>query len=103
MMASIWTWESENKNMKKDFQNVVKAFRDGSDKYYAKAMMTHQQELKGTATVNCGFGESSVECAKAFMAFPHFVAWCEAYGIKTITFERVKYYDNFQGQVRVTY
>lgn len=102
-MATIWTWESENKNMKKDFQNVIKAFRDNSEKFAPKAMMTHQQELKGTATVNCGFGEASIECAEAVKEFPPFVEWCKAYGIKNVIIERVKYYNNFQGQIRVTY
>ena len=102
-MASVWTWESENKNMKKDFQNVVKSFREETEDMTAKAMMTHQQEVKGTATINCGFGEKSIDRAEKMKNFPPFVAWCEAYGIKTVTVERVKYYNNFFSQVRVTY
>lgn len=37
---------------KKEFQKVIKEIRAGRP--YPKAMMTGQQERKGTATVNCG-------------------------------------------------
>jgi hypothetical protein len=105
-------------DMKKDFQKVVKAYRDtlpdvtwylsgGKTEQHRpeipKAMMTEQQMRKGTATVNCGFGEQSIERAEAVKDYPPFVAWCKTYGIKTVVIERVKYYDNFQGQIRVTY
>ena len=106
-------------NMKKDFQNMVKAFRDtlpdvvwisqfGESLHrpeYPKAMMTEQQMRKGTATINCSYGKNAKERAEAIKTFPAFIAWCESYGIKSVTIETVNnpYGEVMQYQIRVTY
>lgn len=108
-------------NMKKDLQKVVKMFRDDLPKVtqyystgevrkvaspeYPKAMMTAHQEHKGTATINCSYGNGSKEKAESFKAYPPFVKWCESYGIKSVAIETVKipYGSVVQYQIRVTY
>ena len=94
-------------DMKKDFQKAVKAFRDGSEYHgeYPKAMMTKQQMYKGTATINCGRAEFGKELAPKVVASEAFVAWCVAYGIKTVQVEIAKEasYMKPQYQIRVTY
>lgn len=106
-------------NMKKDFQKVVKMFRDtlpdviwisqfGESLHrpeYPKAMMTESQMRKGTATVNCSYGNGAKEMAEAVKVFPAFVKWCETYGVKTITIETANnpYGEVVQYQIRVTY
>lgn len=107
-------------NMKKDFQKVVKMFRDDLPKVtqyystgevrkvapqeYPKAMMTAQQERKGTATINFGNSnrvQNNVEC---FRNYEPFTVWCESYGIRTVTVEQVgNAYGSMQTQIRVTY
>jgi hypothetical protein len=107
--------------MKKDFQKVVKMFRETlpavtqhystgevrkvSAPEYPKAMMTAQQMRKGTATVNFSTGKRAKENAEAFMNYIPFVAWCETYGIKRIEIETAKnaYGSADQYQIRVTY
>lgn len=108
-------------DMKKDLQKVVKAFRDSLPKVtqyystgevrkiaspeYPKAMMTAQQERKGTATINCSYGSKAKERAEAMKAYPPFVKWCESYKIKTVTIETANnaYGSVMQYQIRVTY
>ena len=107
-------------NMKKDFQKVVKMFRDDlpdvtyyystgeirkiAKPEYPKAMMTEQQIRKGTATVNCDYGDNAKEVAEAFKEYPPFVTWCESYGIKRVNVEAVKNGGRYvQYQVRVIY
>ena len=107
-------------NMKKDFQKAVKAYRDtlpdvtwylGGDRTeqhrpeIPKAMMTAQQMRKGTATINCGRGEYGKALAPKVAESEQFVAWCEAYGIKTVQIEIAKEpsYMKPQYQIRVTY
>ena len=108
-------------NMKKDFQKVVKMFRDEQPNItyyystgevrkiakpeYPKAMMTASQMRKGTATINCDYGTGSKERAEAITKYAPFIAWCESYGIKTVKIETV---NNTYGsvttyQVRVTF
>ena len=109
--------------MKKDFQKVVKMFRDtlpdvmngrwtgngwvydvSARPEYPKAMMTSQQMAKGTATVNIGCGKQAQEEVEDFQKYEPFVAWCESYGIKTITVEHVgNAYGLTQTQIRVTF
>ena len=101
-------WETmaktnENADMKSDLQAAVKALRDTLGGSFPKAMMTAAQASKCTATVNCGHGDNGKKIADAVQAFPEFRAWCERYGIKTVTVEQIKYYANFQYQVRVQY
>lgn len=89
------------KDMKKEFQKAVKAFRDtlpdviwhlsgGIEELhrpeYPKAMMTASQIRKGTATINCMTGH-----VDEMMNFPQFVAWCKEWGIKKVVTEVVKY------------
>ena len=107
-------------NIKKDFQKVVKMFRDTQPEVtwvlgggrtmqhpaeYPKAMMTERQMRNGTATVNCDLGTKGDKIAEDFRGYAPFVAWCESYGIKTIAVERVKspYGSSYQVQIRVTY
>lgn len=107
-------------NMKKDFQKVVKMFRDDQPKVtqyystgeirkvcapeYPKAMMTAQQERKGTATVNCDWGDKAKERAEEFIKYQPFVTWCESYGIKNAFIEEVAVGGHYtQYQVRVMY
>ena len=108
-------------SMKKDLQKAVKMFRDSlpdvtyyystgevrciSKPEYPKAIMTERQMQKGTATINCSYGEKAKETAESVKAFPPFVAWCETYGIKTVTIETVNnpYGSVMQYQIRVTY
>ena len=109
-----------NSNMKKDFQKVVKMFRDDQPEEtridyctkqeytvkaeYPKAMMTAQQERKGTATVNCDYGENGKKRAEEFVKFPPFITWCESYGIKKVITEQVIVWGRYtQHQVRVYY
>ena len=107
-------------DMKKDFQKAVKAYRDtlpDITHYFGggrteigrpelpKAMMTAQQMRKGTATINCGRGDYGKALAPKVVASEQFVAWCEAYGIKTVQIEIAKEasYMKPQYQIRVTY
>ena len=107
-------------NMKKDFQKVVRMFRDDLPKetqYYStgeirkvaapeypKAMMTEQQIRKGTATINFGRGKQAQDNVEDFRHFEPFAIWCESYGIKTVTVEQVgNAYGSAQTQIRVTY
>ena len=108
-------------NMKKNFQKVVKMFRDtlpdvqnycsGKNEpetvrpEYPKAIMTAAQQRKGTATINCSYGKGAKETAEAMKSFIPFTLWCEAYGIKTVSVETVKspYCSMMQYQIRVTY
>lgn len=39
---------------KKEFQKVIATIRNEGNSGFPKAMMTRQQMVKGTATVNCG-------------------------------------------------
>ena len=109
-------------NMKKDFQKVVKMFRDSLPDVEAlclnfetrkwemmmvrpehpKAMMTNAQIKNGTATINCGRanGKSNETYAIDMMSFEPFKVWCESYGIKTVKCEVNS--DNCR-QVRVTF
>lgn len=93
-------------DMKKDFQKVIKAIRDGQKvpSEYPKAMMTAQQMRKNTATVNCGRGLPGRNRRATVISNAAFVKWCETYGIKTIDFEEVTdAYGGTQTQIRVTY
>ena len=93
-------------DMQKDFRKVVKAFRDGQEfkSEYPKAMMTGQQRMKRTATVNLGSGDRGADRVEPFKVFEPFVKWCEAYGIKAVRVETVgNAYGNKQYQIRVTY
>ena len=93
-------------DMKKDFQKVIKAIRDGQaiKSEYPKAMMTAQQMRKGTATVNCGSGFPGRNRRATVISNAAFVKWCEMYGIKAIDFEEVADgYGGIQTQIRVTY
>ena len=109
-----------NSNMKKDFQKVVKMFRDELPKVtqyystgevrkvaspeYPKAMMTAQQMRKGTATINCDWGDKAKKTAEAFAKYPPFVTWCESYGIKQVITEQVIVGGRYtQHQIRVMY
>ena len=80
-------------NMKKDFQKVVRMFRDTLPDVtnwrnepcrpeFPKAMMTEQQMRNGTATINLGYKgeEGAKELANKLNAFNPFVTWCESYG-----------------------
>lgn len=103
-------------NMKKDFQKVVKMFRDKlpdvhyfdhwakEDRTcrpeYPKAMLTAQQERNGTATVNFGRGDQAKANAETFQSYEPFTTWCESYGIKCLGIELNA--DN-RYQVRVSY
>ena len=103
-------------NMKKDFQKVVKMFRDKlPDKHYKdsrtnedrtcrpeypKAMLTSAQERKKTATVNFGKGETSRMAAGLFQAYEPFITWCESYGI---TKSEIELNSDNCFQVRVSY
>ncbi len=60
----------EIKKMKKDLQKIVKAYRDSKPDYqdwrgnpcrdeFPKAMLTSQQELKKTATINFGYDHAA--------------------------------------------
>lgn len=96
-------------NMKKDFQKVVKMFRDSlpdvkgynwsyqTHKYeecmvrpdFPKAMMTQRQIDIGTATVNFG-GDNNEQHkvnAEKFMEYEPFKTWCESYEAKTTKLE----------------
>ena len=73
---------------KKALQKVVKILRDERSKHlgqkteFPKAMMTGQQAMKGTATVNCGgewFGNRSKPIAEAVMEDKRFRDFLEAY------------------------
>lgn len=107
-------------NMKKDFQKVVKMFRENLPKVtqyystgevrkvaapeYPKAMMTAQQERKGTATINFGSGSKAHTNLESFRHYEPFTIWCESYGIKTVTVEQAgNAYGSLQTQIRVTY
>ena len=103
-------------NMKKDFQKVVKMFRESLPDYmglcynfethewekkpcrpeYPKAMMTEQQIRKGTATINCGHEETAI----GMMDYEPFKIWCESYGIKSVKHEMNS---DKRYQVRVTF
>ena len=80
-------------NMKKDFQKVVKMFRDtlpdrinwrgeSCRPEFPKAMMTEQQIRKGTATINLGYVDEAEanEVAESMKMFSPFAMWCESYG-----------------------
>lgn len=87
-------------NLKRDFQKVVKNFRDTlpNVKYitlhgdttirrpeYPKAMMTNQQIRKGTATIN--FQHAGVQIMNDFEDNPSWKAFCLKYGIKKTYWE----------------
>ena len=107
--------------MKKDFQKVVKMFRDSLPDImgrrwtgenwvrdrpirpeFPKAMMTKQQMDKGTATINFGsaMNEDTIPNAVAFKTYPPFVTWCETYGAQVVGIEMNQ--DN-RYQLRVTF
>ena len=107
-------------NMKKDFQKVVKMFRDTLPDYmggrwtgsgwvydkpcrpeFPKAMMTEQQMRKGTATINLGYAkeEKAKELAESLTTFPPFQTWCESYGAKV---ERTELNPDNRWQIRIT-
>lgn len=103
-------------NMKKDFQKIVKMFRDRLPDVhyidhwtneertcrpeYPKAMLTAQQERNHTATVNFGRGEGARMATGLFRAYEPFITWCESYGIKSTDIE-LNADNNFQ--VRINY
>lgn len=109
-------------NMKKDFQKVVKMFRESLPDYmglcynfetrkyeetpcrpeHPKAMMTEQQIRNRTATINCGRkqGKPDEEKAIGMMNYEPFKIWCESYGIKSVNREVNS--DNCS-QIRVTF
>ena len=86
-------------DMKKEFQKMVKAFRDelpdrtitnwrtGREMTvrpeFPKAMMTGQQMSKKTATINFGREDEKDNwtAAAAFFDYPPFIAWLQKYGI----------------------
>ncbi len=86
-----------NSKMKKDFQKIVKAFRDAlPDEHFIhymtkqectcrpelpKAMMTQQQERNRTATANFGKTANAAANAERFLASDTFASWCTEYGI----------------------
>ena len=92
--------------MKKEFQKVVKAFRDtlpnvrriasaGGTKdvrpEYPKAMLTARQAEKRTATINFGCWADETRLGlrvASFKSFPAFCDWCEKYGAKPNGIER---------------
>lgn len=87
-------------NMKKDFQKVVRMFRDTLPDVtnwrgepcrpeFPKAMMTEQQIRKGTATINFGYVDEmkAKERTENLKAFNPFATWCESYGATVIGIE----------------
>lgn len=90
--------------MKKDFQKVVKGYRDLMPMWkdwwgnmrkaeYPKAMMTNQQMTKRTATVNFGYkAEKTEQNLKDFIGTMHFAEFCEKYGVQVVGAEN---HDNY--------
>lgn len=80
--------------IKKDLQKTVKKFRDALPEVpdwrgnlcrpeYPKAMLTGQQMMKGTATINFGHNcEANHDKLADFAASDAFKVFCEKYGIK---------------------
>lgn len=109
-------------NMKKDFQKIVKMYRDSmpdidgwgmnwnTRKYeqikvrpeYPKAMLTERQMANGTATINCGSKHNAgyQGVAEKLMDYEPFKIWCSSYGIKSAT---VEINGDEHYQVRVTF
>ena len=100
-------------NMKKDFQKVVRMYRDTLPDVtnwrnepcrpeFPKAMMTEQQIRKGTATVNLGYAkeERARELFNGLTAFAPFVVWCESYGA-TVTGLELNPDGRYQVRIRV--
>jgi hypothetical protein len=81
-------------NLKKDLQKTVKKFRDALpdriDWYgrtvrpeYPKAMLTGQQMVKGTATINFGRNcEKNHNALAEFASSDEFKAFCEKHSVK---------------------
>lgn len=102
----------DTKSMKKDFQKMVKAYRDSKPAIYSewskqmvrpefpKAMLTNQQLCNNTATINFGYGASKQDEAKVFLNSAAFIAFCEKYEIKNAFVELNS--DN-RYQLRVNY
>ena len=107
-------------DMKKDFQKAVKAFRDtlpdviwhlsgGREELhrpeYPKAMMTSSQIRKGTATINCSYGDKAKETAESLINFPQFKAWCDEWDVKKVFIETVPnpYGEVMQIQIRIIF
>ena len=79
----------EIKKMKKELQKIVKAYRDGKPGIqdwrgnpcrdeYPKAMLTGQQELKKTATINFGYDKPAHQAElKEFRASEAFRSFLE--------------------------
>lgn len=90
-------------NIKKDFQKAVATARAernarlGEKREYPKAMMTGQQQTKGTATVNCS---CSAELAAEVINHPAIVAFLRKYGA-TAAVEAVNYGYYVQQQIRI--
>ena len=106
--------------MKKGFQKAVKAFRDtlpdvtwylsgGRTELhrpeYPKAMMTAAQIRKGTATINCSYGDKAKGIAESLINFPQFKAWCDEWDIKKVFIETVPnpYGEVMQIQIRIIF
>ena len=103
----------DTKSMKKDFQKMVKAYRDSKPAIYSewskqmvrpefpKAMLTNQQLCNNTATINFGYGTSRIhDEAKAFINSAAFTTFCDKYEIKNAFVELNS--DN-RYQVRINY
>lgn len=101
--------------MKKDFQKLVKHYRDQKPDVMGynwrtgkrdlpcrpelpKAMMTEQQIRNRTATIN--FGREGLTEAQRFTSYEPFTAWCQAFGIEHTA---VEINPDGKFQIRVTW
>lgn len=98
---------ADMKETKKALQKAVKIIRDersktlGRTTSFPKAMMTGQQALKGTATVNCGgewYGNRSKPIAENILEDVRFREFLEAYDGEA-TLEYNPSFDSYQVRI----